>query len=105
MLMDGGVLSAKPRDGDGAEGIEDHYVIALFSFLCLWRRAEPGKDYLLAATVLAVGTNITVFPLPLLISNHAIQLVLAGVVPCLTLALVYFRVPPRSSGEGNFQRA
>jgi Gpi18-like mannosyltransferase len=83
-----------------------HYVIALLPLLYFWCRAEAlGGDYLLLVTMLAIGTNITVFPLSLLISNHAIQLVLAGVVPCLTLALVYFRVPPRSSGEGNFQRA
>jgi hypothetical protein len=73
-----------------------HYVIALFPFLYLWcREKEADRDYLLLATVLAVGTSMTAFPLPLLVHSHTVQLVLAGIVPLLTLALVYFRV----SGE------
>lgn len=73
-----------------------HYVMALLPLLYLWCRVrERGKDILLLATVLVVGTNVTVFPLPLFIHNHAIELVLSAIVPCLTLALVFFRV----SGE------
>jgi hypothetical protein len=70
-----------------------HYVIALLPFFYLWGREwEVRKDYLLLATVLAVGTNFTVFPLPMLFKGQVGQLILAGVIPCLTLALVWFRI-------------
>jgi Gpi18-like mannosyltransferase len=83
-----------------------HYVIALLPFLYLWcRERASGRDYLLLATVLAVGTSVTAFPLPLLVHNHAGQLVLAGIVPCLTIALVYFRVSGKSWMEGSFEGA
>ena len=83
-----------------------HYVIGLLPFLYLWCRVrESGTDILLLATVLVVGTNITVFPLPLFVENHAIQLVLAGVVPCLTLALVYRRVSGKRLVEGGLEGA
>lgn len=69
-----------------------HYVIALLPFLYLWCREQVhGRDYLLLATVLVVGTNVTCIALPLSHNHRAAQLVLAGIVPCLTLALVYFR--------------
>lgn len=69
-----------------------HYVMALLPFFYLWgREREVRKDYLLLATVLAVGTNITVFPLPMLFKGQIGQLMMAGVIPCLTLALVWFR--------------
>jgi hypothetical protein len=83
-----------------------HYVIGLLPFLYLWcKEREPGTDILLLATVLVVGTNITVFPLPLFVENHAIQLVLSGVVPCLTLALVYSRVSGKRLVEDGLEVA
>jgi Glycosyltransferase family 87 len=82
-----------------------HYVIALLPFLYLWcREREPGTDHLLLATVLAVGTCVTAFPLPLIVHNHAAQLVIAAVVPCSMIALVYSRVSGERL-EGSFQGA
>lgn len=81
-----------------------HFVIALLPFLYLWcREREPGTDHLLLATVIAVGTSMTAYPLPLLVHNHPAQLVLAGIVPCLTLALVYFRVSGTSLKAGSLE--
>ena len=69
-----------------------HYTIALLPFLFLWSvTRKPSRDSLLLATVLVVGTNLVGFAVQLA-SNPAIQLVLAGVVPSLTLATVYFGV-------------
>jgi hypothetical protein len=83
-----------------------HWVIALLPFLYLWcRERDFGKDYLLLATVLAVGTCITAFPLPLLVHNHAAQLVVAGIVPCLTIALVYSRASGERWVEGSLEGA
>jgi Glycosyltransferase family 87 len=82
-----------------------HYVIALLPFLYLWcRERESDRDHLLLATVLAVGTCVTAFPLPLIVHNHAAQLVIAAVVPCLMIALVYSRVSGERL-EGSFQGA
>jgi hypothetical protein len=75
-----------------------HYVMALLPFLYLWGRGIR-RDCLLLAALLVVGTNLTVFPLPELFRNHVAQLVLAGVVPCLTLALVWFRVAPEQAAD------
>jgi Glycosyltransferase family 87 len=83
-----------------------HYVIALLPFLYLWCcERESGRDYLFLATVLAVGTSVTAFPLPLIVHNHAAQLVLAGIVPCLTIALVYYRVPGKRLVEDGLEVA
>jgi Glycosyltransferase family 87 len=80
-----------------------HYVMALLPLLYLWcREREPDRDNLLLATVLAVGTSVTAFPLPLIVHNHATQLLIAGIVPCLTIALVYSRVSGERL-EGIFQ--
>ncbi len=73
-----------------------HYVMALLPFLYLWE-LRSGRDSLLLATVLVVGTNLTVFPLPELFRNDVAQLVLAGLVPFLTLALVWFRIAPEQA--------
>jgi hypothetical protein len=34
-----------------------------------------------------------------LLKNHAAQLVMAGVVPCLALALVWFRIAPEHAAD------
>jgi len=68
-----------------------YYVIAILPFLYLWCRMRgSGRDILLLAFLLVVGTNVTVFALRLS-TNHPVQLVIAAVVPCLTVALIYFR--------------
>jgi hypothetical protein len=70
-----------------------HYTIALLPFIYLWctMRRESGTDILLLASVLVVGTNVAGFGIQLS-SNHAVQLILAAMVPLLTLALVYFKI-------------
>ncbi len=70
-----------------------HYTIALLPFIYLWctKRRESGTDLLLLTSVLVVGTNVAGFRVQLS-SNHAVQLVLAAIVPLLTLALAYFKV-------------
>ena len=82
-------------------------MIGLLPFLYLWCKArESGTDILLlAALVLVVGTNFTGYALPLFVENHVEQLVLASVVPFLTLALVYFRIPEGDFGERSFKGA
>jgi hypothetical protein len=82
-----------------------HYVVALLPFFYLWFRGQgPGKDWLLLTTVLVVGTNVAGYGL-LLSTRHMTQLVLAAIVPLLTVALVYFRASAGSSGEGVPERA
>ena len=80
-----------------------HYVIALLPFLYLWGRGK--KDYLLLATVLVVGTNFTVFPLPILFKGGAWALMMAGVIPCLTLALVWFRIGSEGMAQISLDKA
>ncbi len=77
-----------------------HYVLSLAPLIFLWNaKRETGRDLLLPTMALVIGTNLTGFAL-MLSSNHAIQLVLAGVVPCLMLAVVYFNMGPRGQ-EGS----
>jgi hypothetical protein len=83
-----------------------HYVIALLPFLFLWStEREGGGDWLLTATVLVVGTNVTGYGLLLSVHSHAMQLVLAAIVPCVTIALVFFEVSRKSWAEGNYESA
>jgi hypothetical protein len=85
---------------------EHHYVIALLPFLYLWSHGrKTSRDWLLLMTVLVVGTNVTGYGLLLSMHSHAMQLVLAGIVPCLTLALVYFEVSRESFAEGSLKGA
>jgi hypothetical protein len=70
-----------------------HYTIALLPFIYIWctTRRESGTDMLLLTSVLVVGTNVAGFGVQLS-SNHVAQLILAAIVPLLTLALAYFKV-------------
>lgn len=80
----------------------DHdYMIAILPFIYLWRALrETDCDLLLLTTVLIVGTDVAIFALRLS-TNHILQLILAAIMPCLTIALVYFRAfspsPPCSA--------
>jgi hypothetical protein len=65
-----------------------HYTIALLPFLYLWGKTLKKGDAVLIALFLIVGTNIVGYSL-LLTKNHTAQLMLAAIVPCLTLTLVY----------------
>lgn len=78
-----------------------YYVIALLPFLYLWCTMPETGNRTLLALFIAVGTNIVGYLL-LLAENHIVQLLLAGIVPGLTLALVYLelarkREPPTNS--------
>jgi hypothetical protein len=65
-----------------------HYTIALLPFLYLWSTMPMKRVRTLLALVLVVGTNIVGYFL-LLAQNHVAQLILAAIVPGLTLLLVY----------------
>ena len=65
-----------------------HYTIALLPFLYLWCKARDRGVRTLTILFLLVGTNIVGYSL-LLTENHMAQLILAAVVPGLTLTLVY----------------
>ena len=83
-----------------------HYAGALLPFLYLWcKKREGGGNLLLTATVLIVGTNVTGYGLLLSKHSHAMQLVLAAIVPCVTIALVFFEVSRESWAEGNYESA
>jgi hypothetical protein len=83
-----------------------HYVIALLPFLYLWcKERAGGRDWLLLATVLVVGTNVAGYGLLLSTKSRAMQLVLAAIVPCLTIALVFFEILRESWAKGNYERA
>jgi hypothetical protein len=71
-------------------------VIAILPFIYLWCATQEYRgDLLLLASVLIVGTDATIFALRLS-TYHVVQLVLAAIVPCLTIATVYLSV----SSEG-----
>jgi hypothetical protein len=84
-----------------------HYTIALLPFIYLWcTMREPSRDMLLLASVLVVGTNVAGFGVQLS-SNHVLQLILAAIVPLLTLGLAYFKVvqdEPANSVSGPVSR-
>jgi alpha-1,2-mannosyltransferase len=75
-----------------------HYTIALLPFLYLWCEARDKGVRTLTILFLLVGTNIVGYSL-LLTENHLAQLMLAAIVPGLTLTLVYLAlVPVREPG-------
>jgi hypothetical protein len=71
-----------------------HNTIALLPFLYLWCTMPEKGDRTLLALFLIVGTNIVGYSL-LLTENHIAQLMLAAIVPGLTLMLVYLTLAPR----------
>jgi hypothetical protein len=78
-----------------------HYTIALLPFLYLWCKARDKGARTLTILFLLVGTNIVGYSL-LLTENHMAQLILAAVVPGLTLMLVYLSL--RSMQEPSADR-
>ncbi|HEY0786007.1 MAG TPA: glycosyltransferase family 87 protein [Acidobacteriaceae bacterium] len=70
-----------------------HYALALLPCLYLWSSAREWRLWTLTALVLALGTNLPGFGL-LLTEQSAAQLVLAAMVPALTLAVVYLGAAP-----------
>ena len=74
-----------------------HYVLSVAPLIFLWDvMRETGRNLLLMTMALVIGTNLIGFAL-MLSSNHAIQLVLAGIVPCLMLASVYLGAGSREA--------
>jgi hypothetical protein len=73
-----------------------HYTIAILPFIYLWGdRAETRPGLLLSVVVLVVGTNFAGFAT--ILSSHSFwQLIFAGIVPCLTLALVWVSVSDKT---------
>ena len=81
-----------------------HYTLALLPFLYLWC-TMPGKgDRTLLTLFIVVGTNVVGYCL-LLAENHAAQMILSAIVPCLTIALVYLRLAPRQEPPINVHSA
>jgi hypothetical protein len=70
-----------------------HNTIALLPFLYLWCTTPNQRARTLLVLLLLVGTNILGYSL-LLTENHLAQLILAAIVPGLTLTLVYFALVP-----------
>lgn len=70
-----------------------HYTIALLPFLYLWCTTPKKNARTLLVLSLLVGTNIVGYSL-LLAENHLAQLILAAIIPGLTLTLVYFALAP-----------
>ncbi|GAC1307478.1 MAG: hypothetical protein NVSMB27_45480 [Ktedonobacteraceae bacterium] len=65
-----------------------HFTVALLPFIYLIGRNSRRQKGLLTLLILAVGTNVISLVL-FLTNQHAIQLVLASIVPILTIALSY----------------
>jgi Glycosyltransferase family 87 len=65
-----------------------HYTLAIVPLLYLWCKMPERGNVLLATFVLVIGTNIVGF-CQLLATNHLCQVILSGIVPAVTLALVW----------------
>jgi hypothetical protein len=65
-----------------------HYTMVLLPLLYLWCKMPDKGNRTLLALFLAVATNV--FGLSLVLTqSHVAQLILASIVPCLTITLVY----------------
>lgn len=76
-----------------------HYVIGLMPFIYLWCKGQRTTNGTLLAVFLAVGTNI-IGILELSATNPVVQLVLAVIVPGLTIALALAREPREAGSPG-----
>ena len=75
-----------------------HFTIALLPFLYLWSRMPRPPKVLLIALFLAVGTDlINVLRLPF--TSQWVQIALAAIVPCLTIAVAYRALTPERQPE------
>lgn len=72
-----------------------HSTIALLPFLYLWNIMAKRRDCALLALFLVVGTNAVGYFL-ILTENHVAQLILAAIVPGLTITLVYLKLAPKA---------
>ena len=65
-----------------------HYTIALLPFIYLWCTMRDGGNRTLLALFVAVGSSVVSFA-GIALENHFAQLVLAAIIPCLTISLAY----------------
>lgn len=65
-----------------------HFTLALLPFLYLWGRDAGQERHLLILITLAVGTNV-VSLLIFVTDHHGLQLILASIVPLLTIAVAH----------------
>jgi hypothetical protein len=70
-----------------------HYTLGLLPFLYLWCKMPARGNRLLLALFVAVATNVVGFT-GLSVENHVAQLMLAAIIPGLTIALVYRSLAP-----------
>jgi hypothetical protein len=73
-----------------------HYTLSLLPFLYLLGKRPARGNGLLLLLFFAVSTNI-VGIFRILVTNHAIQLLLAPIIPALTIAAVYAILAPETS--------
>jgi hypothetical protein len=76
-----------------------HYTLAIVPLLYLWCKMPEQGNRLLASFVLVIGTNIVGF-CQLLATNHLCQIILSGIVPGMTLALVWQQLSRKQRIEG-----
>ena len=69
------------------------YTIGVLPFLYLWCKMPAKTNRTLLALFVAVGTNIIGFVL-VSVDNHVAQLILAAIVPGLTITVVYLELRP-----------
>jgi hypothetical protein len=70
-----------------------HYTLGLLPFIYLWCKMPARGNRLLLALFVVVGTNIIGF-VGVSVENHVAQLMLAAIVPGLTIALAYRSLAP-----------
>lgn len=70
-----------------------HYTLGLLPFLYLWCKMPARGNRLLLALFVAVATNVVGFT-GLSVENHVAQLMLAAIIPGLTIALAYRSLAP-----------
>ncbi len=76
-----------------------HFTAALLPFLYLWRRMPRTLDPLLLALLVAVGTNLIAM-LRVTFHDPLIQVLLAAVVPGLTILVAYVALAPARELQG-----
>jgi len=72
-----------------------HYTLGLLAFLCLLGKRPVRGNGLLLLLFFAVATNV-VGIIRILVTNHVTQLLLAPIIPALTIAVVYAMLAPMS---------
>jgi hypothetical protein len=70
-----------------------HYMVGLLPFLYLWCKMPDKGRRMLLALFIAVATDI-VGIVQFSVTNHIAQLILAAIIPCLTIAVAYLALAP-----------